>query len=190
MTPKEHLELTLKLWYSTVSELESMRDFLTIEKINTQFYRRILIRNVFSIIETYLYVTKELIKNKLVIDKTSEITWADLAILNEQKVVLDTQGKVQVKEDFQKFEPSLRFTLRTFAKAFGSTLPNYGDSNFEKLKKLNKRRNDLTHPKSLEELTISDQEMKDTISMFLWFTQTHGMINNQCLEWLKITYNT
>ncbi len=188
MTPKEHLELTLKLWYSTITELEGMQDFLTIEKINNQFYRRLFIRNVFSIIETYLYVTKELIKNKLVIDKTSEISWSDLAILNEKKVVLDTQGNVHVKDDFQKFEPSLRFTLNTFANVFGSTLPNYGDSSFEKLKKLSKRRNDITHPKSLEELIISDQEIKDTILMFSWFMQTHGIINSKFLEWLHISY--
>ena len=185
MTAKEHLEVTLKLWYSTISELEGMQDFLSIEKINIQFYRRIFIRNIFSIVETYLHVTKEIIKSKLVGDKTPEISWAELAILNEQKVVLDTQGKVHVKEDFQKFEPSLRFTLDTFAKVFGSTLPNYGDNNFEKLKRLSKRRNDITHPKSLEQLIISDQEIKDTVSMFSWFMQTHTMINSKFLEWLQ-----
>jgi hypothetical protein len=83
----------------------------------------------------------------------------------------------------------LRFTLNIFAKVFGSTLPNYGDSNFEKLKKLSRRRNEITHPKSLEQLTISDQEIKDTISMFSWFMQTHGFINIKFSEWLHITYS-
>ena len=188
MTAKEHLEVTLKFWYSTISELESMQDFLSVEKINTQFYRRIFIRSVFSIIETYLYVTRELIKSKLVIDRAPEISWADLAILNEQKVFLDMQGKIHVKEDFQMFEPSLRFTLDTFAKVFNSTLPNYGDNNFEKLKKLSKRRNDITHPKLLELLIISDQEIKDTFSMFSWFLQTHALINSKFLEWLQNIY--
>lgn len=189
MTPKEHLQLTFKLWHSTISELESMQDFFTVQKINNQFYRRAFIRNVFSIIETYLYVTKELIKNKLIIDKTSEITWADLAILNEKKAFLDTQGKVNIKDDFQKFEPSLKFTLNTFANIFDSVLPNYGDSNFEKLKKLSKRRNDITHPKSLENLNVSDQEIEDTISMFSWFIKTHSTINSKFLEWINIIYS-
>jgi hypothetical protein len=79
MTPKEHLEITLKLWYSTITELEGMKDFLNTEKINTQFYRRLFVRNTFSIIETYLYVIKELVKNKLVIDVNSnQVSWADL----------------------------------------------------------------------------------------------------------------
>lgn len=69
MTSKEHLEVTLKLWYSTVTELEKMKDFITVEKINDQFYRRLFLRNLFSIIETYIFVTKELVKNRLVIDK-------------------------------------------------------------------------------------------------------------------------
>ncbi len=63
MTPKEHLEVTLKLWYSTITELESMKEFINIEKLNDQFYRRLFLRNIFSIIETYLFVTKELIKS-------------------------------------------------------------------------------------------------------------------------------
>lgn len=179
----------MNLWYSTVTELEKMKDFLTVEKINDQFYRRLFLRNLFSIIETYIFVTKELVKNRLVIDKNSiQVSWSELAALNEKKVVLDTQGKVEVKEDFQKFEPSLRFTLNIFANVFGSSLPNYGDSNFDKLKKLSKRRNDITHPKSLEELIISDQEVKDSVSMFTWFIQTHAQINEKFLEWVRLTY--
>jgi hypothetical protein len=189
MTSKEHLEVSLKLWYSTVKELEKMNDFLTVEKINDQFYRRLFLRNIFSIIETYIFVTKELVKNRLVIDKeANQVSWADLAALNEKKVVLDTQGKVEIKDDFQKFEPSLRFTLNIFAKVFESSLPNYGDSNFEKLKRLSKRRNDITHPKSLNELVISDEEVKEAISMFTWFIQTHGQINGKFLEWANLTY--
>lgn len=119
---------------------------------------------------------------------SNQVSWSDLAVLNEKKVVLDTQGKVEVKDDFQKFEPSLRFTLNIFAKVFGSSLPNYGDSNFVKLKKLSKRRNDITHPKSLEELIISDQEVKESVSMFTWFIQTHAQINERFLEWVRLTY--
>ena len=109
-------------------------------------------------------------------------------VLNEKKVVLDQQGNVNIKNDFQKFEPSLRFTLNTFANVFGSTSPVYGDCNFEKLIKLSKRRNDVTHLKSLAELIISNQEIEDTFSMFSWFMQTHSEINKKFLEWLSLTY--
>ncbi len=188
MTPKEHLEITIKLWRSAVTELESMKDFLNVEKINDQFYRRLILRNIFSVIETYLSVTKQLVKHKLVIDKnTDEISWSDLAILNEKKVVLDMQGTIQVKDDFQKFEPSLRFTLNTFATVFGANLPDYGDSNFGKLKNLLKRRNDITHPKSLEKLIISNQEVIDTFAIFSWFTDTHTQIYTKFLDWISLT---
>lgn len=95
---------------------------------------------------------------------------------------------MDVKDEFQSFEPSLRFTLNTFANIFGSALPDYGNSNFEKLKKLSKRRNDVTHPKSVIELIISDQEVKDTFSMFSWFIQTHGNLNKKFIEWLSLIY--
>lgn len=189
MTPREHLEVTFKLWESTINEVERMQDFITIEKLNDQFYRRLFLRNIFSIIETYLFITKEIIKSKLVIDKNSnQLSWAAMLVLSEKKVFLDKQGNVDMKDEFQSFEPSLRFTFNTFANVFGSTLPNYGDSNFEKLKKLSKRRNDITHPKSAIDLIISDQEVKDTFSMFSWFIRTHGNLNEKFLEWLSLTY--
>ncbi len=190
MISREHLETTLKLWHSIVIELDKMKDFLTVEKINDQFYRRLLLRNIFSIIETYIFVTRELVKNRLIIEKDSnKISWLDLAALNEKKVILDAEGNTEVRDDFQKFEPSLRFTLNVFAKVFGSNLPNYGDSNFEKLKRLSKRRNQITHPKSIEQLIISDQEVKDVVSMFVWFTQTHTLLSAKFLEWSTLTYS-
>jgi len=189
MTPKEHLQGTLKLWESMATELFKMQEFITIEKLNDQFYRRLFLRNLFSIIETYIFITKELVKNRLAIDiNSSQVSWSELAALNEKKVMLDAQGEVKVNDDFQKFEPSLRFTLNIFAKVFGSSLPNYGDSNFEKLKKLSKRRNDITHPKYFEELIISDQEIDDSFSMFTWFIQTHAQINEKFVEWVRLTY--
>jgi hypothetical protein len=132
---------------------------------------------------------RELVKIKLIVDDNQDnISWSTLAILYEKKVVLDDKGNVRELDDFQKFEPYLRFTLNLFATTFKSQLPNYGDANFEKLKQLSRRRNDVTHPKSLAQLTISNYEMNDTISMFSWFQQTFNIINENVMEWLHLNY--
>lgn len=102
MIPKEHLEVTLKLWDSTVKEVEQMQDFITIEKLNDQFYRRLFLRNIFSIIETYLFLTKEIIKSKLVIDKnSSNLSWEALVILNEKKFFWTNKEMWMLKMSFK-----------------------------------------------------------------------------------------
>lgn len=189
MITKEHLIQTFKLWGFIIEELEKTKIFLQYENINDPFYRRLLLRNIFSIIETYLFVTREIIKIKIDFDgKNAQVPWWELAILNEQKTALDDQGNAKTLDDFQKFIPSLKFTLNLFAKIFDSEFPKYGDNNFEKLVKLSKRRNDVTHPKSLDQLLISDQEIKDIISMFGWFVQTHNSVSLNFLKWLNNNY--
>ncbi|HBL76333.1 MAG: hypothetical protein A2W90_08340 [Bacteroidetes bacterium GWF2_42_66] len=187
LVTKKHLEETMRLWQSTITELKRLEDFLSIERINDQFYRRLFIRCVFSIIETYLYVTKELIKIKLTIDSPQgiQLTWEELVILNEKKVFLDNQGKVKTKDEYQRFDSSLKFTLNTFSSMLGMGLPDYGDNKFQTLIMLATRRNDITHPKSLSQLLIKDQEMKDTVEVFRWFMETHGTINKKYIQWIS-----
>jgi hypothetical protein len=187
LATKKHLEETMRLWQSTITELKKLEDFLSIDRINDQFYRRLFIRCVFSIIESYLYVTKELIKIKITIDSSDSISlsWEELVILNEKKVFLDNQGKVKTKEEYQRFDTSLKFTLNTFANIFGMGLPDYGDNKFQTLITLSTRRNDITHPKSLSQLVIKDQEMKDTVEVFRWFMDTHSRINEKFIRWLS-----
>ena len=95
---------------------------------------------------------------------------------------------MQVKDDFQKFEPLLKFTLNIYASVFNTEKQNYGDSNFEKLKILAKRRNEVTHPKSINDLVITNQEFEDAVSMFSWFMQLHNSINQKFIDWLNSIY--
>lgn len=184
MDIKENLKQTLQLWHSTMSELEGIETFLQVEKINDQFYRRLIIRGLFSVIETYLNVTKEIIKLKLVIEPTAKVKWEELAILNGKSLRLDEKGRVNTIDEFYKFESNLRFTLNLFASVFDSEQPEYGVADFLKLKNLIKKRNELTHPKSINHLTVSDCEINDTVSAFFWFFKTHNQTNKKFVEWL------
>lgn len=125
MTTKEHLDTTIKLWHTTIEELNGLGTFLNHEKINDQFYRRILVRGLISVIETFLNITKEIIKIRVVVDPSVRLGWEELAILNERAAKLSDQGKVRVTGEFYKFEPRLKFTLNKFAEVFGAERPNF-----------------------------------------------------------------
>jgi hypothetical protein len=190
MTIKEHFDQILKLWHSTTSELEGIEAFLQVEKINDQFYRRLIVRGLFAVMETYLNVTKEVIKLKLVIEPATKFRWEELAILNGKSLRLDEKGRVNTVDEFYKFESNLRFTLNLFASIFDTEQPEYGAVDFQKLKSLIKKRNELTHPKSIHHLTVSNDEVNDTFSAFSWFFKTHSQINTKFIEWLARIYPT
>jgi hypothetical protein len=130
------------LWMQNIKELNELQQFLDIKYLNNQFYRRLLVRNVFSIIESYLFITRELIKLKALKHDNgdSKLTLEELSILNGKSVALTDKGEPKSTETFYNFEPSLRFTLNCFSKAFDAVRPDYGDNNFDELRRLSKRR--------------------------------------------------
>jgi hypothetical protein len=79
------------LWMQNIKELNELQQFLDIKYLNNQFYRRLLVRNVFSIIESYLFITRELIKLKALKHDNgdSKLTLEELSILNGKSVALD-----------------------------------------------------------------------------------------------------
>lgn len=172
------------LWNHSHDELILIEKFLHEDKINDQFYRRLFLRSVFTIIETQLQVLKKIIK----IDHTINIPDSNLeemTILNGKKVFLDNKGNAKSKDEFHSFEPSFRFTLNLFSKTFNSPLIDYGNSSYESLIKLLKRRNDLTHPKSSKNLIISDSEIIESVAMTKWFMGIMSQYNIIIIKWLR-----
>lgn len=186
MTRKEKFANILELLNFANDDLTKLQSFLDTERINDQFYRRLFLRNIFSVIETYIHITKEIIKFKILVDSVNncDLTWSEIVILNEKKVSVDNKGKVKTTDEYQNFEQSLRFTFNTFAKIFNSKLPNYSDNKYRILIRLSQRRNDITHPKSLENMIVTDQELKDTVLALEWFLIENSIFRNESSRWL------
>lgn len=179
---------TLSLFKYTIEEMEGMnKNLFTDNNLNNQFYRRLIMRNIFSMIETYTHITKKMIKTFLVLEKANNISvgWPELIILNEKKVFLDNKGNIKLKDEFQSFESNLRFTLNIYSRLFKLNKPNYGDIRFQKLMELSKRRNHITHPKKRIELDISNEEIIDLMNVFNWFMDTNTGIQNSFSAWLE-----
>lgn len=171
---------TYELWKLSVQDLKDLQQFFDSKYLNQQFYRKILVRNIFSIIETYLFVTRELIKLAVTTNQNSQksqLSYEELVILNAKAVTLTNKGEINTREVFYSFEPSLMFTFNCFSKVFNVDKPEYRDINFKKLQKMVKRRNDLTHPKSIEKQIVSNEEIHDLVNGFEWFIATHSKIS-------------
>lgn len=186
---KERLNDNLRLLGYAVTELKGMSFFFEGDNANNQVFRRILLKNFFSIIETYLFVSRQMVIIKSIVDgKESNLTWEEKSLLNEKRVGLSPNGEITVSDAYQNFIPSFRFTLSIFAKTFDSDMPDYSDINFRHLQDMVKRRNAITHPKSHLDLNITNEEIKILIPMLKWFINLHGRIDSGFRGWLETTY--
>jgi len=170
------LQELARLWLVNIEEVKSMGSFFTIDNINDNFQRKIMVRNFFAVVEGYLYVTRELIKLILIKNKNINygITFHEMIALNGKAVSLDKTGQAIGKDTFYPFEANLPFTLNCFAKILETPKPDYSDNGYAKLIRMSKRRNDITHPKSAGLQIITDNEIKDILLGLGWFIRTHG----------------
>lgn len=187
MSTKDKLTEILRLYAFTVAEIMEMQTFLDQDKINTQFYRRLFLRNVFSVIETRLYVNRQLVLIKQKIDG-EEISPQDRLLLEEKKIVEDATGAEKIVDAFQDFISSFKFSLKIFAKQFKSTPPDFSDSNFAQLIIYVNRRNDITHPKNHLDLVITNDETMGFNQTFFWVHEVLNKADEGFQKWLKETW--
>jgi hypothetical protein len=137
------------------------------ENFTNQFWRRIIVRNVFALIEASSYGLKwmaSVIGQK----RNIEFSMAELTILREEKHQLKENGTARASGDsFQRFIPNLQFAFNCFAKANGSSLRL--DVSKAPLKVFEKLRNRVTHPKHLGDLTITNEELKTASTVHNWY---------------------
>lgn len=135
------------------------------------FWDRAYVRFFFSGVEGVTYGMRQLL---LSANKSGQIklTSAELSLLREERYEINDHGKVNTRTAFANFLPSIQFTLRTFAAAYGlshiykSAKQHPGWTAFRESVKI---RNRLTHPKDVRELMVSGEEFTKIELAEDWF---------------------
>jgi len=84
---------------------------------------------------------------------------------------------------FLPFQENVKETLKIFMKAHGVQMAiNYNDSGFEDLRGMFKLRNKLMHPKTLDDIHVSDEAFKTSIRGSNWFDSIGVAIMKQSME--------
>src|SRR5207245_2114386 len=85
---------------------------------------------------------------------------------------LRDDGGVRKTPAFLKLADNLRFTFALGEKIFGLEIPvEYGDHGWASLKSSILVRNRVVHPKAVDDLTVSDDEMAALVRGTEWFKQ-------------------
>ena len=155
--------------FAISDDLERAKDEL--RSNDDSYSRRNYIRVLFASIELAIY----LLKRTVLIAASSEsgaLTFAELAMLREQAFSLDENGKVRIRENFLRVADNLRFTIGCVEKGFGLSLNfDVANKHWADFKQAIKIRNRITHPKTHQDLDITDEEIAVAKRVGDWFSE-------------------
>jgi hypothetical protein len=134
----------------------------------SEFNKRTLVRTCAALVEGLSYQLRQVTLASL--KDTNLLSEGELAILQQTKHQLSVQGQVREKDNFQSTLPMLLFTLRVYAKNHGASFsPNTFDNGWSCLRKAFTLRDRLMHPKSFEDLHVSDEAGADFTAGIQWW---------------------
>jgi hypothetical protein len=170
-----HLKAINELQNAQLLELSDVlyEDVLcTIKYVNeadTQPNRRLFIKTAFSFIEGLAFILKQEVLIVEANKKNTSLTPEELLLLKDKVPSLGNNGLASESERFAKTVPNVLFAFKIYAKTSQIADPvDSKPSEWKPLKKLVHVRNRITHPKSLSEMTISDNEFMEAYICFLW----------------------
>ena len=140
---------------------------------NIPFWRRMLYRSVFSSLESYVSILKQ---EALLISENSKpcFTEEEVLLLRDVECAVGDDGTPQSRKAKIRFLPNLKFALRSYARSYGRTVILEKDAGWDALTRSVKVRDRITHPKAKADLEITEREIDDLQSAWMWFVRHLG----------------
>jgi hypothetical protein len=150
--------------------LETLQD---LDQCDTQCRRRALIRATVAQIEATVYQVKHDVLVHGVGGNPKAFSAADIAMLREETYGIDHRGVASARTKFVPLDDNVRFTLRMIL----STAPvgraiDVGTPGWKSFTRCIKVRHRITHPRHVEDLDISDGELRAIKETHVWFIDT------------------
>ena len=153
-------------WEQASWELEIVED--------EQFRRRTLTRTLFAVIEGTIFALKHLLLEEHRVG-ILDLSTAECVVLAEESYRVDQSGKLKKSVRYLNLKGNVKFTLSMYALARGAplgfTVPLAEDPRWQSFCNAIDIRNRLMHPKSAEDLIMSDSEWEDVQASEEWFTE-------------------
>ena len=137
----------------------------------TPFAHRTVVRTFFSMVEGLAFQMRQVALATL--EPYGRLSVAEIALLREERYSLNPKGEPQTKESFQPALSSLLFTLRTYAKNHGASFtPDVSHHGWQAVQRSVDIRNRVTHPKSVADLALSEEDQKKLVDASHWWKRT------------------
>ena len=136
---------------------------------DNQLHRRAFVRSVFAYIEGVLHQQKQF-TYKLG-DGTGKLSDEEMLRLKDSRRKTNQQGEDVLVPHFMRFKDNFKFTFSAFSKSCNSTFElDLNENSWNVLQASLKVRDRLMHPKSPEDLLITELEIQEASETFLWFS--------------------
>jgi hypothetical protein len=170
-----NLKATFLILESDVKEIQKVANGNT-----TGFHVRMSIRTYSALIEGLLYQMRQVALNSEGMDH-KVYSEGERLLLSELEYRLNDKGELKERNVSESQKPMILFTLKQFPKVHGATFsPNTSDSGWDSLGKFIKIRNRVTHPKSKEDLVLTQDEWREVNKGIDWFYDTIKILFAEC----------
>ena len=139
---------------------------------STAFAHRTLVRTFFSLVEGLAFQLRQVTLATLE-PYVGRLSVAEIALLREERYTLNSKGQTEAMENFQRALPNMLFTLRTYVRNHGASFaPDVSHRGWQAMQRAVAIRNRITHPKSVEDLSLSDEDQQLLVDASLWWKRT------------------
>ncbi|MBN2390226.1 MAG: hypothetical protein JXR84_05870 [Anaerolineae bacterium] len=164
----------------------SINDFDSHER--DQHLRRTLVRTLFAMIEGTTFAYKQHILADYEASR-GQLSHAEYAVLTEEAYQLTNSGTIRTSPNYPNIKANIKFAFPLYARTLGADFkftPSLDkDPGWQSLCQSIEIRNRLMHPKSLEELEVSDADLKHAYRAADWFEDQVNRLENISWEAIK-----
>ena len=113
-------------------------------------------------------------------------TPAEISLLEEKLYDLDDKGRAQERGKFIPISSNIKFAFAAIARAYpvNYTLKTDGKG-WNAFQAALKTRNRITHPKTVNDLKLTDDEVQQAADAATWFLKNHSGIVQAYMDKLK-----
>ena len=131
----------------------------------TQFDRKNYVRAVFAYVEGTTSQWR-----RAALSSRASLSRAEAALASEESYQLSAEGEAEAHKRPLRTLPSVLFSLRLWAKVMEVPFkPEQGSPGWDAFKKALRIRDRITHPKSLSESRVSDEDLAMVRKASAWF---------------------
>ncbi|WP_020606532.1 hypothetical protein [Spirosoma spitsbergense] len=143
---------------------------LLLETADVPFHRRTYIRTIFASIEGCVWIMKQVCLYAEKSPDAPEMPISEYLLLSETEYSLKSNGDIREQARFLSLNDNLQFVTKVvnYRHSAGIEL-GVGTKAWQNFQDAIKIRNRITHPKSSDDVTITDTEMQLCIGVSHWF---------------------
>jgi hypothetical protein len=186
---KEFRDLKLELTSEIKHCWEHLAKDATLTPESQQFWRRATVRVIFAAIEGEMYFLKRIALEQAALFGV-QFTPGEISFLREEVYELNDKGSVVPQRAKISFIKNVRFALEMYARSAKLTSrADYSGQGWEYLRKSIKVRDRLMHPKNVQELHITRDEVADALEASTWFEKTSTVLLNESTQMIDAMTN-